>query len=238
MRLHYGFVIGIFRLPVSLELPSNFAYFFLARSLRLMCIVMKKMSSIQFSKKPGAASFWVESSNNKISNRRLVMKKLMLVSAIVLGTVGMSMAQNTANQAVTINAAIIQGLTLSVAGGPLNLGTIVAGTTPAAVDPHTSPIQFTLTGNGTSVVTVQYSSVTLNGPASSTLTFTPTIDGAASSANQATAASVANNATVTLGGSNYSAQSYYFWLGGSVGTVGAGQTPGAYTGTFTLTVHY
>ena len=166
------------------------------------------------------------------------MKKLMLVAAMVLGTVSMTMAQNTASQSVTINAAIIQGLALSVAGGPLNLGTIVAGTTPAAVDPHTSSIQFSMTGNGTSVVTVQYSAVTLNGPSGATLTFTPTIDGDASSANQATAASVANNSTVTLGGSNYSAQSYYFWLGGSIGAVVGTQTPGSYTGTFTLTVHY
>lgn len=176
--------------------------------------------------------------NDKTSNRRLVMKKLMLVAAMVLGTVGITMAQSPVNQTVDINAAIIQGLTLSVTGGPLNLGTLIAGTTPAAVDAHSGPVQFTLTGNGTSTVTVQYSAVTLNGPSGATLTFTPTIDGDASSANQGTSASVANNSTVVLGGSNYSAQNYYFWLGGSLGAIGSSQTPGAYTGTFTLTVHY
>lgn len=166
------------------------------------------------------------------------MKKLMLTIAMVLGTFGMSFAQNTANQNVTINAAVIQGLTLSVSTGTLNLGTLVAGTTPSPVSAKTSPIQFTLTGNGASSVTVTYANVTLNGPSSSMMTFTPDFTGDPTSANQGSAASVSSGSTVTLSGSNYGAGNYYFWLGGNVGTIPAAQTPGAYTGTFTLNVTY
>lgn len=166
------------------------------------------------------------------------MKKLMLTIAMVLGTVGMSFAQNTANQNVTIDAAVMQGLVLAVNNGTLNLGTLVAGTTPTPVSPATSSIEFTLTGNGTSNVTVTYSPVTLNGPSSSTMTFTPNLTGDPSAANQGSAASVTSGGTVTLSGTNYTSGNYYFWLGGNVGTLPSAQTPGAYTGTFTLNVTY
>ncbi len=166
------------------------------------------------------------------------MKKLMLTAAMVLATVGTSFAQSSAGQNVTINASVIQALTLAVNTATLDLGTMVAGTTPTPVSPATSPIQFTLTGNGSSVITVTYSAVTLNGPSSSTMTFTPNLTGDASTANQGTASSVTSSSTVTLSGSNYSSQNYYFWLGGSVGSLPAAQTPGSYSGTFTLNVTY
>jgi membrane-bound inhibitor of C-type lysozyme len=49
---------------------------------------------------------------------------------------------------------------------------------------------------------------------------------------------MSSGSTVTLSGSNYSSANYYFWLGGSVGTLPNTQTPGAYSGTFTLQVAY
>lgn len=168
------------------------------------------------------------------------MKKLMLTAAMVFATVGMSFAQNSASQPVTINASVIQAIQLSVNTATLNLGTLIAGTTPTPVDPTTSPIQFTLTGNGNSLIHITFAAVTLNGPSSSTLTFTPNLNGDPSSANQASPSNlnIASGSTVTLSGANYSSSNYYFWLGGGVGSIGAGQTPGAYSGTFTLTVAY
>jgi Domain of unknown function (DUF4402) len=199
---------------------------------------MKKMNSNKVLRGSELKASGSENSNNKTSNRRLIMKKLMLTIAMVLGTFGMSFAQNNANQNVTINAAVIQALTLSVNTATLNLGTMVAGTTPTAVDPTTSPIQFTLTGNGGSVIHVSYAAVTLSGPSASTMTFTPNVTGDPSSSNQASATAVASGSTVTLSGANYSSQNYYFWLGGGVGSLPSNQTPGAYSGTFTLNVTY
>lgn len=167
------------------------------------------------------------------------MKKLMLTAAMVFATVGMSFAQNSASQNVTLNASVIQAIQLSVNTATLNLGTLVAGTATTPIDPTTSPIQFTLTGNGGSLIHISYTATPMTGPGTS-LTFTPNLNGDPSSANQASASNlnIASGSTVTLSGSNYSSSNYYFWLGGGVGSIGAVQTPGAYTGTFTLTVTY
>ncbi len=167
------------------------------------------------------------------------MKKLMLAAAVILGTVTMSFAQSTDNTAVTLNATVIQGLVLTVSG-TLSFGTIVAGTTPAALSAQTngSAPMFTTTGNGSSVITVTYPATSTLISGANTLTFTPSVYGAAVSTAQATSASVANSATVTLSGTTGSAGNYYFWLGGNLGTLPSAQAPGSYAGTFTLTVTY
>ncbi|HEY9165782.1 MAG TPA: hypothetical protein VIS48_06425, partial [Candidatus Kryptonia bacterium] len=77
------------------------------------------------------------------------MKNLILVSAMVLGIAGMSFAQNSASTNVNVSATVIQGITLTVSG-TLNFGTVVAGTTPAALSANTngSAPLFTATANG------------------------------------------------------------------------------------------
>ncbi len=157
---------------------------------------------------------------------------------MLLGIAGVASAQSLANQGVTINGTVIQAITLTVSSSTLNLGNMVAGTIPTPISAASSPIMFTLTGNGSSVVSVIFSSVTLSGPSSSTITFTPTVVADSLSTNQGSAPSMSSGSTVTLSGSNYSSANYYFWLGGSVGTLPNTQTPGAYSGTFTLQVAY
>lgn len=166
------------------------------------------------------------------------MKKLMLTIAMVLGTVGMSFAQNSANTNVTINASVIQGLQIS-ASGALNFGNIVAGTTPASLNAqtNTSAPLITVTGNGSSQITVTYSTAALAGPGAD-ITFTPSVYGSGLSSSQATSTQVNNNSQVNLNGTSGSAGNYYFWLGGSLSAIPAAQTPGSYTGQWTITVNY
>ena len=171
-------------------------------------------------------------------NRKLRAAALAIISFVVLFSTRTSFAQNTASTGVAINATVIQGLTLIVSGGPLSLGTIVAGTTPAAIDPQKSSILFTVTGNGGSAVKVSYSNVTMNGPSGATLTFTPNVYGSSSSTGQGSSTGVSSGTTINLSGSTGSEGDYYLWLGGSLGTVPTGQTTGAYNGTFTMTVSY
>ena len=167
-----------------------------------------------------------------------ILKKTLVLAVIFFGVSATSFAQNSANTSVTINATVIQGLTLAVSGGPLNFGTIVAGTTPAAISAQSSTVTFTVTGNGGSSVTVTYSGVTLNGPSGATLPFTPSVSGSASSGGQGSSTSVSSGSTITLSGSTGSAGNYYLWLGGSLGSIPSNQTPGSYSGTFTMSVNY
>ncbi len=166
------------------------------------------------------------------------MKKLMLAAAIVAATAGMSFAQSNANTNVTVEAAVIQGLTISATGN-LNFGTIVAGTTPAALDAQTnsSAPLISVTGNGGSQITVTFGTASLTGPGSA-ITFTPSVYGANSSANQSSSSEVLNNGTVNLSGTSGSPGNFYFWLGGSLSAIPQAQTPGNYSGNWTITVNY
>ena len=193
-------------------------------------VVMKKMILMSFEKN--------DVSQTK-TYRRSIMKRAMLVAAMILGIAGMSFAQNSANTNVTVSTTVIQGITLTVSG-TLNFGTVVAGTTPAALSANTngSAPLFTATANGATSLTVTYgATVSLTGPGTA-LTFTPSVVGANSSSNQSSATSVASGSTVTTSGSTGSAGHYYFWLGGSLAAIPAAQAPGSYSGSFTLTVNY
>ncbi|HUI29949.1 MAG TPA: DUF4402 domain-containing protein [Candidatus Acidoferrales bacterium] len=165
------------------------------------------------------------------------MKKLMLVAALVLVFAGMSFAQDHASSTATINANIQKGLTISVSNAILDLGNLVAGTTPAAVSPLSGTVPaFTVTGDGGHVVNVSYdATVTLNGPSSATMTFNSDFKGDASG-TQGSAGAV--GATVTLSGASPATGNYYFWLGGNVGSIDPAQAPGSYTGTFHVSVNY
>ena len=167
------------------------------------------------------------------------MKKLILVAAMVLGFAAMSFAQSSASANVTVSAAVIKGLTLSVSPATLGFGTVVAGTTPTALSAQTngSAPMFTLTGDGGHAVTVTYTTASLTGPGPA-LTFTPSVYGDQSSANQATSTNVTSGSTVTLTGTSPAAGNYYFWLGGDLGAISPTQTAGSYSGTFTFNVAY
>jgi hypothetical protein len=167
------------------------------------------------------------------------MQRLHLLFILIVGYASLTFAQNTATQGVPVNATVIQGVQLAVSN-TLDFGSVVAGTTPAAINPNTATgIPFyTATGNGGDKLTVTYSSsISLTGPGTP-LTFTPNLVGSSNSGSQSSATSVANNSTVTLSGSTGNAGNYYFWLGGALSAIPSNQTPGAYTGTFILRVTY
>lgn len=167
------------------------------------------------------------------------MKKLALVAAMILGIAAMSFAQSNASTNINVSSTVIQGITISTTG-TLAFGTIVAGTTPAALSANTngSAPKVTVTANGGTVITVTYpASVALTGPGTD-LTLTPTVVGSTNTSGQATATSVTSGTTVTTSGTTGTAGNYYFWLGGSLAALPSAQTPGAYTGTVTLSVNY
>ncbi len=169
---------------------------------------------------------------------RHLLKTLVVVSLIVLAASTVSFAQTSASQSVTVEATILQGLAVTVSGGPLNFGTLVAGATPSPISAQSSAVEYTITGNGASSVKVTYASASLNGPNGSTLNFTPSVYGAGSSTLQSSSSSVASGSAVSLSGTNGRVGNYYLWLGGDLGTIPGNQTPGSYSGTFTLTVSY
>ena len=179
-----------------------------------------------------------EFQNEPLPRRSFAMRKLALTTILVLATAAISSAQNTANTNVPVNATVIQGLTLIVTGGPLNFGSIVAGTTPAAIVAKSSTVYFTATGDGGHLVGVTFPAmVSMTGPGTA-LTFTPSVYGANNSGGQSSSTQVTSSTSVNLSGSTGSAGNYYFWLGGQLNAIPSGQTIGSYSGTFTLTVTY
>lgn len=169
---------------------------------------------------------------------RLHINVSMATFVVLLAAASVSEAQTSANANVTVTATVIQGLTIAVTGGPLDFGNIVAGTTPAPINAQSSSVLFTVTGNGSSQVTVTYSGVSLNGPSGATLNFTPSVYGSSSQSGQSTSTEVTSGSTVNLSGATGSGGNYYLWLGGNLGSVPTSQTTGSYTGTFTVTVSY
>lgn len=180
------------------------------------------------------------------ANGRSIMKKLLVATALVFAAVQISFAQNNASSGVTLAATVIQGLTVSVSGQD-NFGTIVAGTTPSALNAQTATVgsaagniaQVALTGNGAQTIHVTYDATdNLTKSGATNITFTPSVYGASSSSNQSTSTVVNSGGTVTLSGSSGSAGNYYFWIGGSLSALPANQTPGNYSGTWTISVTY
>ena len=177
--------------------------------------------------------------------RNFTMKKLAIVTVVILASASISFAQNSASTNVPLNATVVQGLTTTVSGA-CNFGTIVAGTTPTSLDAQTATVGsnpsnialVTVTGNGGQQITVTYSSTTLTETGGSTLTFTPSVYGSSSAANQGTSSQILTNGTANLSGSTGTPGNYYFWIGGSLGSLPTNQTPGSYSGTWTISVAY
>ncbi len=148
-------------------------------------------------------------------------------------------ARYTVSQTIPVSASVIQGLSMTETGS-LNFGQIIAGTTPPAISAQSgSAPEITAAGTGGKTITVSYSSsVPISDMYGNTITFIPSLCGSGSSTGQSGAASVASQSTVVLSGSAGQTGFYYFWLGGSIAAVPPSQLPGAYSGTFTLTVSY
>ncbi len=116
------------------------------------------------------------------------------------------------------------------ANGTLNFNPAIAGTTPTLSAKATGAPTFTATGTR-STSTVTYSTtLSLTGPGTA-LTFTPSLYGSATNSQSGSQLITSGKG---LGGTGY----FYFWLGGSLGAIPAGQLPGAYSGTFVLRLTY
>ena len=176
---------------------------------------------------------------SSIGRRKGIVKNVMYMAAVVFGTAAISFAQSSASTNINVSASVIQGITIS-ATGSLAFGTVVAGTTPASLSANTnsSAPKFTVTANGNTSLTVTFAAtLALTGPGTN-LTFTPTVVGSTNTNGQSSASSVTSGTTVTTSGTSGSAGNYYFWLGGALASLPGGQTPGNYSGTFTLSVSY
>jgi hypothetical protein len=217
---------------------------FPAQVLSFQWMNMKKIISTDFKGYMGNTELDSEACSTTRNAGRQNMKKLMLIAAILLISFKMSFAQNSASQNVPLAATVIQGLSTTVSG-EANFGTIVAGTTPNSLNAQSGTVGtnpgnialVTVTGNGGQQITITFSATTLTGPGTA-LTFTPSVYGANSAAAQATSAQVSTNGTANLSGTTGSAGNYYFWVGGSLSALPQAQTPGSYSGTWTMSVTY
>ncbi|MCF7824531.1 MAG: DUF4402 domain-containing protein [Candidatus Marinimicrobia bacterium] len=160
---------------------------------------------------------------------RVKMKRTILISIImIMSLMGTSLlAQETAS--ATVDAVVNAALTLANTA-TVDFGTIPATSTPI-IDPkgasHTdvgTGVQvgtFTVTGNASSQITVTYDATSTLGNGTATMTFTPDLEGHATT--QASAANVNSGSQVTLDGSG----NFLFWLGGNLGTLSS-QATGTY----------
>ena len=170
------------------------------------------------------------------------MKKLMLVAAMVLGTVGMSYAQTSASITAPITADVQVALSISKTG-TIAFGTVYTGTAPSA-NPYSSSgiAEFTISGNPSTNVTINVdASDPLTGPTGSTpLTFTPNVVGWASSTQPTSGNSITSTGNpYTLGAATTGNAGYfYLWVGGSISSIPTSQVSGAYQGTVTVQVQY
>lgn len=206
--------------------------------LELRWVVMKEQIIRRLTRNSDAIRRYIKVFGDGAAFIRIRPVTSLAVSLLLFVFTSGSYAQNTANTSVPVTATVIQGLTLTVSGGPLDFGNVLVGSTPSSISPQSSSVLFTVSGNGGSTVSVSYSNVTLNGPSGATLNFTPSVYGSSLSTGQSTSTDVASGTTVNLSGTTGSGGNYYLWLGGSLGSVPAGQTTGSYSGVFTMTVSY
>ena len=161
------------------------------------------------------------------------MKKLMLgltVLSTLLVASQLTFAQSSASANVTVQARVIAALSITPTSATLNFGDVAQGTSPAIAP--ASGIAFTVAGEPNHTATLTYNATaTLNGPSSSTLTFTANVIG---NTTNSTSGAASFPSSITLNGSG----NYYIWLGGNLGNIPANQTTGQYTGTYTIQVHY
>jgi uncharacterized protein DUF4402 len=172
-----------------------------------------------------------------MNNRLINLSRLMpiAIGAVVLGAAQSASAQSsaTANATATIVPAIsisktadlAFGLIVAGAGGTVAIGTDSSRSVngPVGLTNGSFPVSaasFTVTGGANLNYTVSLpTSTTLAGPSSASMTVN------AFTSNPSATGTIGSGGTSTL-------------AVGATLTVGAAQTPGSYTGTFTVTVNY
>lgn len=179
-------------------------------------------------------------STNSITKliRRNTMKKLMLVAAVLFGTVALTFAQS-----VNVTTSIVQGVSFaSTTAQDLSFGEIVV---PNSATVHPSAgAQFVINGAGTHPIIITPTQGTLT-IASGSITEAPGIsytyayatDAAASESGDLALGGLSTAGLSLGGGSLYTQGSGYLGIGGTV-TTDATTTTGSYSQTITLTVIY
>lgn len=173
------------------------------------------------------------------------MKQLILTAFVFIAFTGAAFAQNTDNANINVGVNIVPALSITnsqdLAFGNVALGA-TTGPTLSAVDGSTTATtgtttvgRFTVTGAPGELVNITNSgATTLNGPSSSTVSFTPTI---AQSSSETTGYATGSSFTFTGTQGGTSAATHYIQVGGSLDVSGASAS-GSHTGTFTVTVTY
>lgn len=170
------------------------------------------------------------------------MKKLIVLAMLVLGFASLVSAQTGGNVAANLQVTIKQALSITETGS-LNFGIAYPGYSVAAVNPQSAsgiPV-FTIAGEPSASVTVTLPSSAYLAYSGDTVSFTPVVNG--NSANAQSGSSTLSLGTVTetlsaVGSGNVG--DYYLWLGGQInsGNPLPALVPGAYAGTYTVTVNY
>jgi len=167
---------------------------------------------------------------------RNIFTSTLLVTILVVLVAG-----NMQAQSVTVNSTATVMTALTIAKTDMAFGNVPASRA-VVLDPKNAANAYvgstaavgtvTITGaNSTAVLATWPATITLNGPASKTLTLTLAVNGNASSANQATSTALTSGSAVTTSASG----NYSMWVGGNMTT---GTDLGAFTGTATFAVEY
>lgn len=145
-------------------------------------------------------------------------------------------AQNEATAQMNVTANIIKALTLTkVSAGDLDFGTVAAGTSPSIAPASANAIKFQANGQANTAISVTFNTATLTrGGGTETVTFTPSVTSFDADV-QASGTAVATSNTRTL---HATTGDRFFWVGGNLGAIPAGQVGGTYTGTWTLSIAY
>jgi hypothetical protein len=165
--------------------------------------------------------------NMKKKERSPMKRTLLIIAVLVVALAGTGLLAGD-NATATVDAVVQANLALTNTA-TVDFKTLQPTSTPI-IDPKnashtdvTSPTigTFTLTGAASQAVTVTFDATATLGDGSHTMTFTPDLEGHATT--QGSASDVANNTQVSLDGSG----NYLFWLGGNLGSL-SNQAAGTY----------
>ena len=162
------------------------------------------------------------------------MKKHLSIAFLLVAFWGTNTyAQVSGSASATVNLTVNAQVTVT-AVRDLNFPSHVQDSTAAVVNPNsdgTEAAYFTLQTSANHSCSISYTNTPMTFTTGS-ISWTPSVVGAASSSSQASATTVTSGSSVTTNGNGY----YYFWLGGTTAPITNTLPAGAYQGTFDLTV--
>jgi hypothetical protein len=173
------------------------------------------------------------------------MRRLALVGAVALllplPVTASAQSSEPASTTAEVRANVLSPLALSRVG-TTDFGNFDANAHVETIDPvnpgNRSTAQFTATGSANVAIVVSFDAtvpicVQGGGCAVASMTFTPNVASSPTNDQASATANLVSGTDVQLSASG----THYFWLGGLL-QVNAGQRPGQYSGTFTLSTAY